>query len=193
MRFRPLMLALMFAGCGEKTASAPASASPEHNDVARIQVITPSEAASLKLALDAAGLRLYHIVSGTSRLIAYGSAKEEVGRAVSLVRKAQPQERGEVDECAANYVRWPGGLTLWFEQDRFSGWSASADSVGLATGTGIKPGSTRSELEAAHAVQLVESSLGVEFTAGGLAGILSSPRADARIISLWSGSTCLAR
>jgi len=188
-----LLFALLFAGCREQPAPTPAPASPERNDVERAQVITPSEAASLKLVPGAEGLRLYHTVSGSSRLLAYGSAKDAVIRAVSLVRKAQPQEQGEVDECAANYVRWPGGLTLWFEQDRLSGWSLAADSVGLATGSGIKPGSSRSELEAFHAVRVVESSLGVEFAAGGLSGILSSPGPDGRITSLWAGTTCLAR
>lgn len=191
MRCMPLLFTLILVGCREPAP--PAAASPQRNDVERAQVITPSEAASLKLVLDAEGLRLYHTVSGTSRLLAYGSAKDEVIRAVSLVRKAQPQEQGEVDECVANYVRWPGGLTVWFEQDRLSGWSLAADSTGLATGSGIRPGASRSEIEAVHAVQLVESSLGVEFAAGGLSGILSSPRPDGRITSLWAGTTCLAR
>jgi len=193
MKHVALMLTLMLAGCREQPAPAGAPARPGPNDVARVQVITPSEAASLKLVPGSEGLRLYHTVSGTSRLLAFGSAKDEVVRAVSLVRQAQPQEQGEVDECVANYVRWPGGLTVWFTQDRLSGWSLLAASAGLATGSGIKPGSSRSELEAAHSVQVVESSLGVEFTAGGLAGILSSPRPDGRITSLWAGMTCLAR
>lgn len=56
-----------------------------------------------------------------------------------------------------------------------------------------RPGSTRAELEAAYATRVFESTLGTEFSAGSLQGLLESPRADARVMSLWAGTTCILR
>lgn len=190
-----LILVLALGGCRERPPPSipdpvPASASAGTNEVGKVQVITPAEAASLKLMLDSEGLRLFNTVAGSSRLIPYGSARDEVIQAVSLVRHAQPLEQGDVDECEASYVRWDGGLSAWFVNDRLSGWSVAAGRATLATARGIRPGSTRAELEAAYGAKVMESSLGLEFTAGGFAGILGP---DGRVASLWSGATCLPR
>ncbi|WP_309673554.1 hypothetical protein [Gemmatimonas sp.] len=106
-------------------------------------------------------------------------------------------------ECRATVATWPAsGLQLWFTSDsaaRFIGWSlggrAPTDSTvpKLTTPSGIGLGSTRAALDSAYVVRVARSSLGVEFSAGGLAGILASARADAPIQNLWAGQVCLAR
>lgn len=63
----------------------------------------------------------------------------------------------------------------------------------LTTASGIGIGSTRADLESAYAARVARSTLGAEFSAGGLAGLLASERPDAPIINLWAGEACLAR
>jgi hypothetical protein len=59
--------------------------------------------------------------------------------------------------------------------------------------TGVGIGTTRAQVEDALAIQVSSTSLGTEFTAGGLAGLLDGPGAEARITNLWAGETCIAR
>jgi hypothetical protein len=59
--------------------------------------------------------------------------------------------------------------------------------------SGVRVGSTRAELEAAYAAEVAESTLGTEFNAGGLGGLLSGPGKDARITDLWAGINCFFR
>jgi hypothetical protein len=55
-------------------------------------------------------------------------------------------------------------------------------------------GTTRTELEnGASVARIAKSSLGEEFTAGDVAGLLDSAAADARVSNLWAGATCIAR
>ena len=49
------------------------------------------------------------------------------------------------------------------------------------------------DLENAYAADIGRSTLGIEFTAGGLAGILESEAPDARVQHLWAGVACLGR
>lgn len=191
-----LVLALLLAGCRERVvpAAVPVAApQPAPNTVNTVQVLTPAEAAAVKLALDAEGLRLFNTVSGASRLIPFGTARDDAQRAFAAAVKAQPLEQEDSPDCGAAFARWPGGLTTWFAHGKFSGWSAAADSRGLATASGLRPGSTRAELDAAYRAQIVPSTLGIEFSAGALGGLLASRRPDARVTHLWAGTTCLAR
>ncbi|WP_310570978.1 hypothetical protein [Gemmatimonas sp.] len=106
-------------------------------------------------------------------------------------------------ECRATVATWPAsGLQLWFTSDaaaRFIGWSlggrAPTDSSAptLTTPSGIGLGSTRAALDSVYVARVARSSLGIEFSAGGVAGILASARADAPIQNLWAGQVCLAR
>ena len=59
---------------------------------------------------------------------------------------------------------------------QFVGWNVrpQPDSTSLTTVAGIGLGSTRQELEAAYKVEMVDSSLGVEFYTGQLSGLLES-------------------
>lgn len=103
-----------------------------------------------------------------------------------------PVEQGENADCAAKYARWENGLTVWFANGRFAGWSLDRGSR-LTTVNGIGLGTTRAELHAAYNLEVVRSSLGEEFTIGGMAGLLESAAPDARVQHLWAGQTCIAR
>jgi hypothetical protein len=59
--------------------------------------------------------------------------------------------------------------------------------------SGIGPGSTRAELEAVYEVEVEPTSLGIEFSAGGIGGLLDGESPDARITAMWAGVTCLFR
>lgn len=115
------------------------------------------------------------------------------------VQGRQALAQGQKADCGAAYATWDDGLTAWFVRERFAGWSARAPGAGaastrvLATASNVGVGSTRAELEGAYRAKIAASTLGTEFTAGNLAGLLDSARPDARIVNLWAGTTCLAR
>jgi hypothetical protein len=82
---------------------------------------------------------------------------------------------------------------MWFSKERFAGWSAVPSPAPAATVTGVRVGSSRRELEDAYAVKIGKSTLGTEFSAGALGGLLDSAGPDAKITHMWAGATCLAR
>lgn len=154
------------------------------------------------LALSGDGLDLVDPGSGAIRRLPFGLDMAAVVDALTRVR-GTPRERFDNPECGAgplHSVLWADGLGVQFQDDRFVGWGIHARGDGgtaaqerLATVAGIGLGSARAELEAAYATRVFESTLGTEFSAGSLQGLLESPRADARITSLWAGTTCILR
>lgn len=192
-------MAALLALTACRQGDAPAPPAPEATvtshaaGVAAAQVIAPAEAAASRLALDAEGLRLFNAVSGASRLIPFGTTKPDALRVIGAAQKAPASAQGSNADCGASYSSWDNGLTVWFAEDRLVGWSAVASAAPPATASGIKPGSSRAELESAYAVKIAKSSLGTEFAAGALAGLLTSDSADAKVTQLWAGVTCLAR
>lgn len=180
------------------TSGSGAVVEPVHPDsvtAAASESGTPDDApaSSFLLALDGEGLRLFDSVSGSSRPLTFGIDGGVARSALVTVLGAEPVEEGFSEDCAANYLRWANGLSIWVVRDNFVGWSLRDDGSTLTTPTGVGLGSTRSELEDSYAAEIFESSLGEEFAAGGLAGLLESDDDDARIIYLWAGQTCIAR
>jgi hypothetical protein len=105
--------------------------------------------------------------------------------------------KGTNQDCGAGPVQaasWPDGLSLVFQNGRFVGWGLGARAIGrLATAAGVGPGSTRAELDAAYSATVSQTSLGSEFSAGGLHGVLDGTSAEARITDMWAGVSCIAR
>ncbi len=155
------------------------------------------------LVLDGEGLRIVLEPSGSARPIPFGESRASVVEQVSRLRNGQQPEMAENLECRATVATWAAStLQLYFTPDaapQFIGWSlggrartdATAPAVTTASGIGI--GSTRAALESAYVARVARSSLGVEFTAGGMAGLLVSNAANAPIRNLWAGQVCLAR
>lgn len=203
-RFIPIAVAaLALAGCADQrppagdtatAVSSPAAAPPSDTPPADVP------AADATLALEGEGLRVFLVPSGTARPIPFGRPRGEVVAAVTRILGRDPDVQ-EGLECGATAARWPEvGLTAWFSgppAERFVGWSvaraAAPAAVRLTTASGVGHGSTRAALEDAYAASVARTTLGVEFSAGGLAGVLASDAPGATIESLWAGDVCLAR
>jgi hypothetical protein len=143
--------------------------------------------AAAKAVLEGEGLRI-----GTRKL-AFGTAKAATLEALTRALGRPPGEQGTNEECgggALEYATWPGEITLYFESGSFAGWDERGK---LRTEGGIGLGSSRSELASLPGLEVEESTLGIEFTAGGLGGILDSKAAAARVTNLWGGTTCVFR
>ena len=139
------------------------------------------------LALEGEGLRLFHGETGSARPVPFGTSVDGTWSALSASAGTSIVEEGDSAECGNQFARLENGLTIWMRGGRFVGWSLREPPLGTASGIGI--GSSRADLERAYDARVVESSLGVEFTAGALAGLLESTESDARILNLWAGET----
>ncbi|MBP7704972.1 MAG: hypothetical protein KA105_06760 [Caulobacter sp.] len=203
--FRQLSLAsaaalalLALTACGEQQpadappaeATPPASAPPPSTPV-------PAPTGKTALSLDPGGLMVVIVDTGSTRMLDFGLPKAQTLDIVTRVAGA-PSPETTNSECGAGpmqFVEYPGGLTLLFQDDRFAGWSADRHSAGKqSTMNGVGVGSTRSQLVAAYAgANIEETTLGQEFNAGGLSGILSGTGADAKVETLWAGASCVFR
>jgi hypothetical protein len=147
----------------------------------------PVPAAAKAPVLEGEGLRI-----GTQKL-AFGTAKAATLDALTRAVGRPPGEQGTNEECgggALEYATWADEITLYFESGSFAGWDERGK---LKTESGIGLGSTRSELASLPGLEVEESTLGIEFTSGGLGGVLDSKSPAAKVISLWGGSTCVFR
>lgn len=190
------MLAL--AGCGEgvEVDNGAATVDPQVTVDTLPEAGVPPGApppAAAGLALEGEGLRIFLTESGAARPISFGMSVVDAVRLVETVLGEPPYEQGVSPDCGDAYAAWSQGLTLRFARERFVGWSLTGDSTSLTTPTGIGIGSTREDVEAAHVVDITETSLGFEFTVGALAGLLDSPAEHGRVVALWAGEVCLAR
>lgn len=60
--------------------------------------------------------------------------------------------------------------------------------------SGVGVGTTASEMAESLAFEIYDdSTIGTEFHAGGLSGLLESDAPDARITDLWAGANCIFR
>ena len=165
-------------------------------EMARLSA-TPS---TPQIALDGDGLRLVS-ASGSTRALAFGAAESDVLSAATAAFGAST-DRSTNQECGAGpleFVSFQGGLLVNVQRGTFVGWTVrraggpGATGTRLTTMSGIGLGSTRADLESAYATKVAPSSLGVEFSAGGLSGILTSKADTASITDLWAGVNCIAR
>lgn len=153
-------------------------------------------AASVHLALSGEGLS-FVAEAGSTRHVEFGVPAAAAIEAASRVFDTAP-ETGRNGECGAgplDMATWPNGLTLVSQDGRFVGWSVGPGAGGhaLATMAGVGIGSTRAELESAYTAEISETTLGTEFLAGGLSGVLEGTGATAPITALWAGTNCVFR
>ena len=187
-------LLLTLAACGQEAADTPAAPA---EPASAPPPSTPVPPAATTLALDAAGLMVVMTDNGSTRLIDFGLPKAQTLEIITRVAGAPGPETTNA-ECGAGpmqFVDYPGGLTLLFQNDSFAGWSVGKDSQGRqSTMNGVGVGSTRSQLVAAFTgVTVEETSLGQEFSAAGLSGVLSGSDANATIETMWAGTSCVFR
>ena len=155
----------------------------------------PRTADRPKLAVEAEGLRLFVGPGGSARALPFGTAREQLLAPLESYRG--PADGGTNSECGAgplDYAVWADGITLYFQKGRFAGWALDERAEGAhSTASGIGPGSTRAELDAAYDAKVSESSLGTEFAAGGLSGVLNGTGSKAKITNMWAGVSCVFR
>jgi hypothetical protein len=171
-----------------KQEAAPATAA---NNAAAPAPAAAAGQAGAPIVLEGTGLR----IAGASppRTIAFEAPEAATIEALTAALGGPPAERGENEECgegALQFAAWRDRLTVWFQEGRFAGWDAGGD---LRTAGGVGVGSSRAEAAALPGFEVEQSSLGVEFRAEGLSGILASNAPDARVTDLWAGSTCVFR
>lgn len=155
----------------------------------------PEPVGDPRLAVDGEGLRWFLPDTGAARSIPFGQPQAAVLAALERVRG--PAGRGVNQDCGAGpvqYANWPDGLSLVFQEGSFVGWGLDGRAAGaVTTAAGIGPGSTRGALTDAHDATFEQTSLGTEFAAGALYGVLDGPGANARITDMWAGISCAAR
>ena len=181
---------------GQTAVEAPAQAKPVADSRPAPSAAATSEpAADPRLAVEGEGLRWFLQPSGSARPIPFGRPESEVLASLEEVRG--PAKRGTNQDCSAGPVQvatWSDGLSVIFQDDRFVGWGLGRRASGdVATAAGIGPGSARAELDAAYSATVSQTSLGSEFSAGALHGVLDGASAGARITDMWAGVNCVAR
>lgn len=141
---------------------------------------------------------LHMVVYAGDSDVKFGAPMKEAVAALDgmLGPGSKPETNQECGAGPITFVKWPGGLTGLFQDDRFAGWSVDSDSPKgtFVTDKGVGVGSTRADLLAAYPdAKIEETSLGTEFTAGGYDGVLSGKGAEARVETLWAGLSCVFR
>lgn len=148
------------------------------------------------LAVEGDGLRWFLPPNGSARPLPFGTPKAQV--LASLERVRGPAGKGTNQDCGAGpvgYASWPDGLSLVFQHDRFVGWGLDQRAAGaLATANGVGPGTARRTLmDSFGSVDLEQTSLGTEFSAGGISGVFDGKGPSAKITDMWAGVSCVAR
>lgn len=184
-------VALMVAACDPTaTDDAAAPETPAAEDAAA-DAGAAAEAAPA-IALDGEGLRLVNPETGSTDLVAFGTPYDETIMAVHPAM-GDPTQSGENAECPPgplNFSEFGDDTTLYFQDGAFAGWFTR--DAEQSTMNGIRAGMTRAELDASGSeIELTETSLGQEFDAGGVYGIMNE---DASAVDLlWAGANCFAR
>jgi hypothetical protein len=184
----------LLAGCsGSTQADEPDATASQTHAAALAPVQSATKAAPTPtLLLEGFGLRLSAGNGGKSQPLLYGTDQQQATTAISSIL-GQPSQQGTNNDCPAGPVQvasWSKGLSANFQDGKFVGWAGAVD---IKTSRGIGFGSTRADLVKAYKPTFKQSTLGTEFLADGLSGVMESDAADATISDLWSGVSCVAR
>lgn len=186
-------LAVLLTACDQaaQAPQTPAAAPAEPAPTAAAPAPKPPA-----VALDPEGVRLV-AESGSTSLLAFGRETDDAVQVLTAVLGA-PASRGVNSDCGAGpteFVEWTNGFSALFLDGKFTGWSAGRESADLLTTmNGIGVGSTRASLAAAFPdLTVEESTLGQEFTAGALSGILDGTGDGAKVETIWAGTSCVFR
>lgn len=158
-------------------------------------VANAAQAAQPAVNLAPDGLSLV-LPTGAARHVTFGMPRDVATRAISAAL-GSPIEEGDDQECGAgalSFASFRGGLGLYFQDGKFAGWDLDGrDGGGFATAAGLGIGSTRKQLESAYKVAIEDSTLGIEFRAGEMSGLLTTREPEGEVSNLWAGVTCIAR
>lgn len=193
-----LALAALVAACGQPAEhSAPAApAQPAAPAEPATPAVPAKPAVAGAVSLDQEGLRLVSD-SGSTRLVKFGVPTADAVAALSSAL-GNPADRSVNSECGAGpteFVSWSNDLDALFLDGKFAGWSAGSDSGGkVTTMDGIGVGSTRQQLTASFGdLKVEETTLGIEFSAGDISGILDKDGPAGKVAAIWGGTSCVFR
>jgi hypothetical protein len=177
------------------------SFAPEESGSAGTYVTFVVGAAAVLLEGD--GLGFVAPESGSISRLSFGSPAGQVLDVLDRLlgegerSPSSPECPNQADRTAV----WPAaGLQVELRGGELIAWSLRPGSE-LTTLTGIGIGSTRAEVEEAYVIELVDSTLGIEFTTGtdpaapdAIRGLLSARRpGQGQVTSLWAGEICAFR
>lgn len=177
------------AACSNETPTATpiqTDAGPTPPDAT--ELITPA-ADIPALSVDGEGLRLFNKQNGSARPIAFGTPRDDVIQMLAFLGKPETGQNGECGAGPLDFANWANGFGLFFQQGKLVGWNLNPGGD-VTTASGIGPGSSRADLEGAYAAKISETSLGTEFAAGELYGLLDGKGTSAKITYLWGGVSC---
>jgi hypothetical protein len=198
------VLALLFSACRQDTPDVRNSpANDGQDEQARPDASEASGQPGSVIALSSEGLQMVNRQTGASRALGFGTEQDPAIATLTAIL-GQPQEQSVNPECGAGplaFVSWGNGLTTLYQDGRFAGWSVTRPPGApipesmrrLTTMSGVGIGATRQEIESTYVLNVMQTSLGTEFDAGGLYGLLTSDAADAEVTSLWAGTVCIFR
>ncbi|NBC37553.1 hypothetical protein GTZ99_13440 [Novosphingobium sp. FSY-8] len=133
------------------------------------------------------------VVLSGGRPVRFGTPQAQVLSLLAARGKAKLEMNSECGAGPIEFASWPDGLNLLFQDGKFGGWSINDGGQKLATTKGLRMGGLETSLRAAGPVSIERSTLGREFTAGGISGILSEGKPPAKITALWAGLSCVFR
>lgn len=194
-----LLAVLLLAACGSEGGAA--ARSPADSAAVPATAIVPGAdsaaapaPAARMIVLAPDGLELTGGSGGAERL-AFGTSRARVLAAVGAVL-GEPREQGVQEECPAGplyHALYSAELQVVFQDSAFVGWASRKGSA-FRTAAGIGPGSTLGELKAAYPAATVgETSLGMEFAAGDLYGIVADSTASGQVEMMFAGTNCIFR
>lgn len=188
--------------------SEPTATNVTANTVVTTNVAAPAPAPSASITAEAAetavpALNLAPdeltlvLENGSARHVTFGMDKATATQMITAAL-GNPIEQDTNQDCGAGKLDYAGfrqGLSLYFQDGKFAGWDLDGRENGkFTTANGIGIGMTRAALEdSGTEVSVEESSIGQEFTAGDLSGLLSSAAPSGKVTNLWAGVTCIAR
>ncbi len=192
-----LLASLMLSACADDapTQEAAQQASADTAPARTAPAATESKAVPAntdpKLAVEAEGLRLFNPQTGSARPIAFGTSREIVLDALKFRGAPGTGTNGECGAGPLQYANWPDGLGLFFQKGKFVGWTLDQRTDGaITTASSIGPGSTRTELEAAYTAKISQTTLGTEFSAGEIFGLIDGNAKTSKITNMWGGVSC---
>ncbi|WP_294327704.1 hypothetical protein [uncultured Sphingomonas sp.] len=146
-------------------------------------------AARNAIALNLAPDGLQTVAGASSRALSFGAPADIALRVVEAATQTLPERSRNADcgEGPLDIATYPR-IAVYFQEGRFVGWSARGR--GLTTMGGVGIGSKRADVESVIDAPVEETSLGREFSSGGLSGLYD---AKDNVSALWAGSTCIAR
>lgn len=196
-----LLAVVLLAACGSESAgdaaggAAPDSAAPAAAGQGAADTAAPAPAAASAPAAVLAPDGVEVAAGGARKRLAFGDARERV-LADAAAALGAPRDQGTQEECPAGplyFTLYEGGLQLVFRDSAFVGWAAREGSV-FRTAAGIGFGSTVDQLKAAYpAATIQESSLGTEFAAGDVWGIVNDLSTPRKVEVMFAGINCIFR